>query len=486
MVLPAKEWIDLAVQVSFDEPAVFSAIAALGGISNPRQTFHHTFIHPETSIPYQRGLRQYCKATAALQRYIAGALNHQASIEPVLLCCVLFACFEVFRGKGSLALSHIRLGRRAIESVDTAQGTRPVGGLVSGSRPAIQELLSTCEKLDNESATLRREKPVLSDEDPSSFVSLYPSLPAYFSSVEQAHDILEDISNASERVRIDLLRLAEDHIALGPYAGYELAVKDCIVQCLSRTVDIGLDHPVLRRKDGLIHVHKVWSTMLAKLVETNHPLDARILSLMQIQHFFSSYTLQTSRETRECESDRFADVYARILDVADRFVTLANVDATTSPPLPPKHQAADYESQRSFSLMKGILPVLFLICLKCRVKASRERALALLRSADRREGLHSSRELCFYATSLIDLEEWRAKVLYGRARSADLDALQIPEEARFLDILFENRGFHDVRIACGRYQHEHSGQLEIVEYQGSGGPPPQLSTLRRIEVPFRC
>ena len=488
-ISPAKGWVQLALQFSHKEPAVFYAIVAVGTIANENDHIqHYTLVSPAYATKREPALRQYCKAMASLQKYINGAIVHQANMEPVLLCCVLFMCFELLQGKDLLALSHLRLGRRAIQNSgglgDHEESTYTTA-LKAASQEVTKELLYTFERLESESIDLGPGNLAVPEDDKESFKRAPPRLPAYFSSVEHAKAVLDDLVASTSRFRMELLRLAEDRIATTGYNSPEQALRYCVLHCMSRTVDTGPDHQINCRQSELIHSHRVWLAMFARLEGTQESLPTRSLILMQIQHFVSTFNLATSRETLESSTDRFEDEYVRILDLIDDYLRGTQLSARSPSPQPEPHMGWT-EPQRSFSIGLAVLPALYLICLKCRFLALRNRALALLRNADRREGRQWSGELATYGESLINLEMERAETLHGgKCESIGLNTDEIPEAARFLDVVIDGRGFRDIRIVCGRYQHERDGELELVEYSGSGSPPLRLQPLRQIVFPLR-
>ncbi|THZ73703.1 hypothetical protein D6C84_09617 [Aureobasidium pullulans] len=159
---------------------------------------------------------------------------------------------------------------------------------------------------------------------------------------------------------------------------------------------------------------------------------------MQIQHFYSTFTLQTAQDTYGKSIDRFDAQAAAILDLVEEYL---RTDTTyprrpTSPsqkgsnaqlyPYTPLPQQQEY----CFALEYAILPTLFSICLRIRHSATRKRALHLLRTANRREAGQSSAELCHYADAFIALEQ-----------SSPSDAAgEVAEKARLLEVVIESAG----------------------------------------------
>lgn len=513
LISPAKSWIQLALQLGLAEPSVLHAISAVGSIHSAQiEITDHTLTRPAASPQHVAALQQYCKATASLQKYIDDAILREASIEPVLVCSILFVCFEVFQGKDDLALLHLRLGRRAIQNSGASSGNQitelksALPQLRPRSQAVTDEVLATFDMLERESVERPRlgqpfdhverksvERAQLGQpfedrgfKDKGSSIRLPGALPERFSSVEQAKGVLDSILEASSDLRMQLLRLAEESFASTRHASCKPAVRYCLANCLSRTVDVSSHAVILRRKAHLINGHTSWLAMVAGLKGMQQVLHTRQLIFLQIRHFSSKVNLLTCRETTECSQDRFEEEFVRMLDMIELYVNGPDLSTQNLRP-PPKTQIEGSEPQRTFSLEVGILPTLYLICQKCRSPTTRRRALSILRNADRREGLHYSGGLAPYAKSIMDLEEKRAKDLHSEAaKIAELELpTPIPEVARFLNVVFEGIGLRDIRVVCGRYQHESGGNIELIEYRG-GGTPLRLQSVEKTVIPSRC
>ena len=488
LVSPSKEWVQMALQSSMQEPTVFYAVVALGSMHSAlRQIAHHTLTRPVDSHKKSLALHQYCKATDSLQKYIDHAIVHQASIEPVLLCCLLFVSFETFRDKNALALSHLLLGRKIIHK-GCASGEMQKYATGTTLRPTPNqirdELLSTFNKLENESICFNSSDLALRENDEDNLMQPLASLPIFLASPEHAKVVLDNLVASSLRFRTELLRLAESCISTTDHASLKLAMRYCMAHCLSRTIKVEPRHTDLHR--GLMHGHSAWLVMASRLEDMHHSLVPRALVLMQIQHFFSEFTLRTSRETTESSTDHFKDTFERVLDLADYYIHRYTLSAH-SVHLSSNNYVADSATRVTFSLEYGLLPALHLICLKCRSAALRKRALSLLRRVDRQEGLAWSRGLLFYAETIIGLEEGRARALLGvTSASMELRSDQFPEAARILDVVTEGIRSWEFRVVLGRYQHERGGGIELVECKGSGPPPAHLGILKQVVVSIPC
>ena len=477
-ILPMGNWVQHAVQLSVQVPAVFHAISAVGAI-NSAQTyvFHQTLtppVRPSTKIPV---IEQYCKATASLQKYINDAAGRNANTEPILLCCLLFICYEVIDGNVTLALSHLRHGQRTFRHLHGSHtaGAKPAS-LSIWSQNAVAELLSTIDQLDIEAVDIGQRGFLSSSNSFDRPTSSFAAMSLNFESVEHASEVLLSITASAAHLRRKLLQLAEGRLsAVGPYTSSRRAVRYCMIQCFSRATILETDCSLLQRKEELIKAHSAWVAMLA---DFHVPDQHRRLLLMQIRQFVSAFTLNTCRDITDTPTDNYSAEFRRVINLVEQYLA-SGVEVFDKT----RKSSLGAEPQRSFSLEPGILPALFLICLKCRCPNTRKRALTQLQNIDRREGLQWSGELATYAESIAHLEEEQAQHSIDPAVALS-DFSQIPEAARFLDVVIEGIGFHEVRIICGRYRHDAGGKLEIVEYKGAGVPPLVLQLISNLVVPL--
>ena len=289
--------------------------------------------------------------------------------------------------------------------------------------------------------------------------------------IRHVKEVLDCITAAGLQFREKLQRFIEDRLVKMGQTHFRRSTQYCIAHCLRGVADIDARPKILRRQSELIRNHDAWLSMLSGLDSQKH---ARTLTLLQIQHFSSLFNVATCLSTTEAFTDNFTSSFNQILDLIEDYVH----DAFPSE----RNGDLEREPRKSFSLERGLLPTLYNVCLKARVTSVWYRALELLRGANRREGLHWSGEIFTYAESIVLLEERRAREL--GSTSANIGELRIPEAARVLESVVEGFGYHEIRVICGRFQHERRNQLEVVEYRGHGAPPLRLQPLNAIILPL--
>jgi hypothetical protein len=460
MISPNNGWITLSLQLSNTEPCIYFAIAACGSVASSRLARNYAcFFTPPSPVKEQRNLRQYCKATAALQKYIDLAACGKRAIEPILLCCLLFVAYESYQDETALAVQHLKLGRRTIGEGATGTSKFSSRGVEKDVAAAFDWLGSQVLEYGEEGSRSqeRRETP------PEPFTS--SSTLDLAGCAKQATDSL---IVAASKWRSDLLVLAAKHVATLDIPTQRPAVLECIIHCISRSMPLLLGHSLLQRQPQLLQAHQAWSQQLVVLQKTQDYTCRRALLHLQIQLFYSFFILATARDTYAKHTDRFNDQASIVLDIIEDFLSsglgpkshsTSNQGVYPYTPLPQRQESC-------FSLEYAVVPTLHAICFKIHHSKIRKRALQLLQSANRREAGQWSGELCHYADAIIALEE---SVAGG----------DVPESAKSLEIVIEGAGYLEVGLLCGRFRREGDRKLEVLEYRGAGLPPLRLQLMKQ-------
>lgn len=469
LISPSHEWITLSLQLSRTEPCIYLAIAACASVASARLSKrYHCFFAPPSPVREKRNLIQYCKATAALQKYIKLVACGKGTLEPVLLCCLVFVAYETFQDECGLAVQHLQFGRRAIREGNAGHwrfSSKSVAKDVTAAFDWYGAQMCDFQKEDVIHDGGRLGHPTNSLANSSGFVS-----------IKSAKQALDSLASAASTWRFDLLTLAAQHVATLDLGDQRPAVLECIIHCASRSLPLSPRCILLQRQAQLLPAHQTWLLQLAALPRDQNCTERRALLHMRIQLFYSYLILATARDTHAKQMDRFDDQAIVILDLVEEYLSPSRAQHGPKPssasgkkvyPYTPLPQTQEY----SFSLEYVVVPTLFAICLKLRHFGIRKRALQLLRSANRREAGQSSAELCHYADAMIHLEKSVAGV-------------NVPDSMRSLEIVIEEAGYLEVSLVCGRFRTGGDGLLEIVEYTSGGLPPLRLQKIKESVLPF--
>ena len=373
------------------------------------------------------------------------------------------------------AISHLRFGRRISTETESHDPTKLT---LKPYNPETASTLVSAFKLLEENYIAFG---IGSAEDyslPSNLLTSSTPL-AHLESIQIQ---LDSLVSAGREVRTSFLRLAQSDNSQD-LAGKSVVERYCIDYCSSRTVEPNSDNDLPLRLQHLRAQHASWLDSLNVTLDALdlHPRNdktSRRLSLLQIQHFYSTFLLTTCRSAREVPTDIFHNEYYRILDLAEQYLNC--------PSLTDDNTRESLDMQTNFAVKPVILPALYLIALKCRDSLVRRRAIRLLASTDRLEGFQKSQSLATFAKQIVGAEERTSRTLMGLPPTHEepLSAEQVPEVARFLDVVVSLAPGRpsDVKIVCGRFAFERRGELEVVDltptghvslmHQGSPDDPP--------------
>lgn len=467
LIFSNHAWITLSLQLASTEPCIYFAIAACGSVGSARLARkHHCYFTPPSPVKEKRNLKQYCKATAALQKYIDLAACGKRSIESVLLCCLLFVAYETYQDENALAVQHLKFGRKAI-------GETAAGGSRFSSKGAEKDVLAAFDWLGAQVLNFGDEG-LERKERQTELIQPFASSPML--DLEYAKQAVDNLVAASSSWRSDLLALAAEYVATLNIHTQRPAILECVIHCASRSLLLPPGHSLIQRHSRLLHAHQTWSQQLAALQRTQDLTHRRALLHLQIQLFYSYFILATARDTHAKHTDRFNDQAATALDLIEEFLSAypancgpkacssSNIGVYPYTPLPQKQESC-------FSLEYAVVPTLLAICFKIHHSKIRKRALHLLQSANRREAGQWSGELCHYADAIIALRE-------------PVVGIDVPDNAKILEIVIEAAGYLEVSLVCGRFRTEEDGMLEVTEYKGAGLPPLRLQLVRQNVFSF--
>lgn len=435
----------MALQVSPQQPAIFHAITATGTMARVLTVLiHPSFTRPILQEPAKEALRQYQMAIKVLQTYVDRSMAGPIDTGPILLVCLLCVCFEAFRGKKSAAMEHARLGWNIVK------------GYPPGSRLERDSSVRFFESVFGKHGGASC---LFDDKEHHDLVCCIEPLHLAnrpFVSMEEAKSCLTKLMKLGEHFRahrLELSRASLRHNAQAKAKPFRDGENFCLPSCLSRI--IAIPESQIPRFEQLRRAHMQWRDMYAASQEIFEQTNSEDPLILLIKHFNSSFALATCRDNSELLTDEYANDFKATLDLTERYLAVVDrgpVRAQKSPVVERPRQDIFFGS--------SILPSLHLIAHKCRDPQSRRRAVHLMSTAGKQEGLDYSQILAYYAQGAIDIEELRAKLqTHGDTPFEEYATLplqsKLPEQARFADIVTVGQGMHGVlSLICVRFLHE--------------------------------
>lgn len=465
-----SDWVQLSLQLAVQEPVVFNAVAAIGLVNRDIIPMaHYTLANvtcPALPDAEEIAMRQYTIAIAGLQGYINNIAHQMDGIVTVSICCLLLVVYEVIQDNGIVALRHLRLGRKAlrdgIHCSSTSAGKKSVG-----NKPILDGLLLILDALEGTSVDAGDHR-MATLVDSFQAPEVHSSLPPSFACVEQAQGVLDNLLTSSCQLRAVFLRNAQREMVNPLYYSSVQAARLCASYSHSRKMPLSTE--LWRRKGELLEGHAAWSAALKRLTQLptteHHP---RLLS-MQIQRFFPEVVLKCYHVTRVRDYDRLEGSFISVMGKIEEYLVSPHLPDQSPPKVAVKkeHQrgAYQYDTWQSFSLGYELLPALNVIALKSGASKVRRKAVRILQTSHRRVGLHARQGVASFAEDIIRLEEERARIMLGEGfANAELKAEDIPEEARYVDVVKQYFPTGSVSFWYTRFRHETNGELEVIEYE---------------------
>lgn len=292
-----------------------------------------------------------------------------------LLVCYLFICFDHLTGNDAQAAKHLRGGVEISRNLDKAvrmgYSETSGGAELSGIRELVSQVTRQIRRLDNQAATFLVDwEPDDDFQDSHISSQLSPVGGGAFQSLGEAFEHLQTLV-----ARVMRLRWMDQ-------------------QQVVPTLDLG---PTLRPpKDSIREQLRTWSSLFENMLRpesrysgTYLTADGPLESLVRLQSTIAWILLDSYGPGRELEYDAFLPQFQQCValagDVHAKYYT-----GTTRPTFKPEI---------------GILPVLYIIGVKCRHPMVRREVLNILRRKTIREAIWESRSVARIVERVIEIEE---------------------------------------------------------------------------------
>lgn len=364
-------WNYLLPQLSYSQPAVRHAIAAVSAI------YEQQFLHTPSSLP-ARSVEQIRNEHFVLQQYnkaikhlTEGFPSSEQSLDLTLITCCLFACLEMLRGNFKQALDHLEAGlrilcRRQKSLVEWGHGLKSVGG----SEVIEQELSCLFARFNVQLSLFGR--PLAPFEPPASDTSLSEAM---FSTILEARYSLDRLMNKGLR----FIRSVSE-------------ARDTLHRML-----------LLQEQFEIKRELNDWSTAFENMMKTQarrttKKLDQRGPLLLRIHHRVIKIWLETCLAADQTAFDKHSADFATI--VSNATLVMRNHNGSESDDMVDDDQPTD-----NFCLDMGIVPPLYFTATKCRHPILRREAIDLLSAYPRQEGMWHPRQCAKIGELVVAVEE---------------------------------------------------------------------------------
>ncbi|KAH7395502.1 hypothetical protein BKA64DRAFT_60723 [Cadophora sp. MPI-SDFR-AT-0126] len=377
----------LLLQAAYHEPAVRHASVALGALHETFELSSRPLLSSnEETTNTQFAVQQYVKALGYL---VNPAIRRgKPAADVALITCILFVCFENLRGEYSMALSHINGGVKIIEEIAQTSSTPISPGNSENSTPSPPTVslevsqvpyvpLSTLSlifiEFDVQASGLisNRTRALSARKFDMPSTGYGPDIPTVFKSIDEACLALDHIRTHGVRMLDTALRKKK-----GPPDMADMRV----------TLDLIHSFSSIRLKQ--------WSGAFdAFLTQKPLLLNDRGVLMLKMHRVFMGINTTVGRMgliADETIFDQFLPQFKVIVELCGKIIAVESVMDRPRP---------------MFCLDTGIVICLFGVISKCRDGETRWKALDLMMSTDRQEGLYHSRLAGGVAKRIIEIEE---------------------------------------------------------------------------------
>ncbi|KAJ9227401.1 transcriptional regulator family: Fungal Specific TF [Paecilomyces variotii] len=381
-------WCRVLPQLSFWDPAVRHAIIAVSA-THEQRILAASSVQQSTVSQTQRNeklvLEQYNKAIHHLITHSSSPTGGR--VEPTLITCCLFIFLEIMRGNFSQALNHVEAGLNIITDLKRR-----------GILDAVdKELVELFVRLNIQKSLFGRPLMTLNapKADPDS-----SSCRASFSTISEARVLLDSLTERA----LKFIRLTKSG-------------QDC---SLTTTELLGVQTHITTALDN-------WSRQFERLTRSKRikRSDSRGPLILKMQYLVARIWLKTCLSPDEMVFDNHISDFEEIISIATTFIN----DEATNP-----QKKESHDSCGSFCGEMGIIPPLYYTALKCREPILRRKAINLISSYHRREGMWEGILYAKVAEFVMAMEEEKQLSLPVEMRGLPASTCRvyevlIPEEA---------------------------------------------------------
>ncbi|KAK5656091.1 hypothetical protein OQA88_5230 [Cercophora sp. LCS_1] len=372
---PCESWRNTLVRFSQTAPPVRHAAMALA-------LMHRSYRCPSPpSTPENAPLFHYNKAIQLLLNQQTGDGTEATAIT--LLTCYLFICFDHLARNYVQAMKHLRGGVHLARSIDSAAIDK--GNTSPAVRVLISQLKREIRRLDMQAVTFlvdwtpadflqpeHFETPISLCQEPG--LSRLPVPDHAFTSLDRAADALQPLV-----ARVMWLRNLELQQQQTPI--YPLTDQDPTPQPPSSPSQLGI----------LSQQLQTWSVLFEDMLLHHQPQlpERRLVPLLRLHHTISHILLNTHLSpAKELSYDIYTPQFQHCLSLAHQVTTTSE---HTGPTLTPSI---------------GLIPVLFIIGVKCRHPVLRRQVVHLLRrGAPMREAVWDGEVAARVVERVVEVEE---------------------------------------------------------------------------------
>lgn len=426
---PNEKWRRTLMFFSQTVPSVRYAAIALALVNRSYQDRDSTdSVHQPSSskdwLPNKDALFHYNRAIQLLLNQESSDSAETTAIT--LLVCYLFTCFDQLAGNYVQAMKHLRGGVELSRNIDKSilSNNTYDDTQFSEAHTLICQVTRQIRRLDMQAATFLVDWIPIDVQD-TIMPDLLPSNNV-FGSLDQAADQLQILV-----ARVMGLRNTEQQMFLTG----EMPPP-----------------PPSSIKDDILRELETWSNLFENMLQQGNSYQSDseaypLISRLRLQHIIIWTFLSSYGAGREMEYDNYLPQFQQCMALADVVVAA--------------HERYSGSVKSTFTPEIGVLPVLYIIGVKCRHPTVRREVLSILRRQPIREAIWDSISTARVVERVIEIEEGgleRREMIRGMEQ---ISVWQRVEALTWIQVLGESSARVDITYTFCTREGTHSETLMV-------------------------
>ncbi|KAI1346273.1 hypothetical protein F5Y01DRAFT_308427 [Xylaria sp. FL0043] len=376
-------WERLILQAAYHEPAVRHAIVAIG-------SRHELAVQQAAKIDAigAFSLGQY---NIAIKHLLNPATDKgQRSVDIYLILSILFACFENIQGDHALAITHIQSGVKLLREMVYDQSTGVLHHQLFGatnrtnSYASFEDYAKIFAFQDSQASRMigDYQRPFI-ESSPSYADQIYGDSPLSFSSINEAKSIFEQGACLFSGT-LDA-KLLENSAQL-PHA------------------------PMERQRSHLANLMSKFHRAVQELIQLKEPYftpkEELAAAVLQLNVLVTWISFEIELRCPDASWDIFMPRLEEMVFLGEKIVSFLSSGDDNN------------EERNSFCPESGYIIPMYAVASNTRDIGIRRRAIAILRSVSRQEGLWNTLLVAKAAERVIEIEEREAREAISRAEGS--------------------------------------------------------------------
>ncbi|KAI0099171.1 hypothetical protein GGR51DRAFT_552188 [Nemania sp. FL0031] len=364
-------WERITLQAAHHEPAVRHAIVAIGS--------RHELAMQQAGEISAVGIFALEQYNLAIRHLLHPSLDKgQRSVDVYLILSILFACFENIQGNYAVSIGHIQSGVKLLRETSYDRDTGALRHQQFGSPSRIDSYasLETYAKvfalLDSQASRIIGDYQRTFIAASSSYADqVYGDAPISFSSINEAKSTFENGACLFS-------------------GSLDAKLSDDTIQLPSRLMNDPRSHLAKLMSKFWLAVHELMQSKR----ETFMPREELAAAVLQLNVLVTWVSFEVELQSSNSSSawDSFKLQVEEMLQLGEKIASLVSGDNNGG-------------NITSFTLESGYIIPMYAIASSCRDLTIRRRAISVLRSVSRQEGLWNSLLAAQAAERIIEIEE---------------------------------------------------------------------------------